>query len=107
MKELNKPNKFSSKSRLTALLLGIFLGGFGIHNFYLGKIGKGFLKIVMRFLGIILFSIGYFEIFNYNEIVFYIGLCIIFIPIVWAFFEWIFIALGEAKDSEGLLVINW
>ncbi len=107
MKELNKTNLFSSKSRLTALLLGIFLGGLGIHNFYLGKIRRGILKILMRLIGIIMFSIGFFESFNYGEIVFYIGLCMIFIPIIWAFFEWIFIALGEAKDSEGLLVINW
>lgn len=107
MKKLNKTKQFSSKSRLTALLLGIVLGGLGIHNFYLGKIGRGILKIFLRFIGIIVFSIGYFENFNYNKIVFYIGLCMIFIPIIWAFFEWIFIALGEAKDSEGLLVVNW
>ena len=107
MEELNITNKFSSKSRLIALLLGIFLGGFGIHNFYLGKIGRGILKIFMHFIGTTLFSIGFFESFDYGEIVFYIGLFMIFIPIIWAFFEWILIALGKTKDSEGLLIINW
>ncbi len=29
------------KSKLTAGLLGIFLGGFGVHSFYLGNKGKG------------------------------------------------------------------
>lgn len=31
----------SSKSRLVALLLCIFLGGLGVHRFYVGKIGTG------------------------------------------------------------------
>lgn len=33
----------SVKSRLIALLLCIFLGTFGIHRFYVGKIGTGIL----------------------------------------------------------------
>jgi TM2 domain-containing membrane protein YozV len=28
-----------SKSRMAYILLGLFLGGFGIHNFYAGRIG--------------------------------------------------------------------
>ncbi len=34
------------KSKVAAGLLGIFLGGLGIHKFYLGKIGMGILYIV-------------------------------------------------------------
>ena len=34
-------------SKLTAGLLGIFLGGFGIHNFYLGFTGKAVAQIVV------------------------------------------------------------
>ncbi len=37
----------SSKSKLTAGLLGIFLGGIGIHNFYLGNSGKGAIQIIV------------------------------------------------------------
>lgn len=33
----------SRKSRLAALLLALFLGGFGIHRFYVGKVGTGLL----------------------------------------------------------------
>lgn len=33
----------SRKSKTTALLLCIFLGAFGIHRFYVGKIGTGLL----------------------------------------------------------------
>ena len=35
------------KSRLVAGLLGIFLGGWGVHNFYLGNIGKAIAQIVL------------------------------------------------------------
>ena len=35
----------SSKSKTIALLLCIFLGEFGIHRFYVGKIGTGLLYL--------------------------------------------------------------
>lgn len=35
----------SDKSKTTALLCCIFGGIFGIHNFYVGKIGKGILYL--------------------------------------------------------------
>lgn len=35
-----------AKSKLTAGLLGVFLGWLGIHNFYLGQRNKGIIKIV-------------------------------------------------------------
>ena len=36
-----------SKSKLTAGLLGIFLGVFGVHNFYLGYTGKAVAQLVI------------------------------------------------------------
>jgi TM2 domain-containing membrane protein YozV len=38
------------KSRLAAGLLGIFLGGFGVHRFYLGYTGMGIAQIVVTFV---------------------------------------------------------
>lgn len=35
----------SAKSKIAALLLCIFLGGLGVHRFYVGKIGTGFLYL--------------------------------------------------------------
>ena len=36
-----------AKSKLAAGLLGIFLGGFGIHRFYLGYVGIGIAQIAV------------------------------------------------------------
>ena len=38
-----------SKSKMTAGLLGIFLGGWGVHNFYLGYTGKAIAQIALTF----------------------------------------------------------
>ena len=39
-----------AKSKVAAGLLGIFLGGFGIHNFYLGYTGKGLAQLLITVL---------------------------------------------------------
>lgn len=50
------------KSRLTAGLLGIFLGGFGIHNFYLGYTTKAVIQLVLT-----LVSCGIASIWGFIE----------------------------------------
>ena len=42
--------QWSDKSKMTAGLLGIFLGGFGVHNFYLGNTNKAVIQIVVTVL---------------------------------------------------------
>ena len=34
------------RNRVTAALFAILLGGFGVHKFYLGKTGQGFLYLI-------------------------------------------------------------
>lgn len=45
------PYFYSKKSKLAAGLLGIFLGGFGIHNFYLGYTNKAVIQLLLTVLG--------------------------------------------------------
>jgi hypothetical protein len=41
---------YEQKSKLTAGLLGIFLGAFGVHNFYLGYTGKAVAQLLISVL---------------------------------------------------------
>ena len=77
----------SPKSRLAALLFGIFLGALGIHNFYLGRVGKGIAQVLICVLGICFGGP--------------------FITWIWSFVEWILIACGSYKDGQGRPVLNW
>ena len=68
------------KSRLVGGLLGILLGGLGVHRFYLGHIGIGVLQIVVTFLT---FGVG----------------------AVWGFIEGIMILVGAEpfkRDARGV-----
>lgn len=40
------------KNKLIAGLLAIFLGGFGIHKFYLGQTGQGIFMLLFAWTGI-------------------------------------------------------
>lgn len=54
--------KPEGKSKMAAGLLGIFLGGWGIHNFYLGYTGKGIAQIFVT-----LFTCGFGAIWGLIE----------------------------------------
>lgn len=72
------PTDISPRSRLVALLLCFFLGVFGVHRFYVGKVGTGILQLV---------TIG--------------GLGI------WALIDFIMILVGSFTDGEGRRVFQW
>ncbi len=69
----------SSKSKMAAGLLGIFLGGWGAHNFYLGNTKRAVLQLVLT-------------------------VCTCGLASVWGFIEGILILIGSSgyrTDSEG------
>lgn len=78
---LNTANK-SEKSKTVAGLLGIFLGVFGLHNFYLGYTTKGVIQLILT-----------------------LTLCWTWgVPIIiwfWSIFEAIRILGGYVSDSNG------
>ena len=77
------------KSKLVAGLLALFLGGYGVHNFYLGYIGKAVAQLVISVLGILLAFI-FFGIPNIA-----VG--------IWALIEAIMILCGSIKtDAKGV-----
>lgn len=71
-------NYASSKSRTIALLLAIFLGMFGAHRFYAGKIGTGVLYL------------------------FTLGIC----GVGWIY-DIVMICLGRFTDKQELPLLNW
>jgi len=67
-----------AKSKIVAGILGIVLGGLGVHRFYLGFIGIGILQIVVT---LVTFGLG----------------------AIWGFIEGILILTGTInKDAKGL-----
>ena len=67
----------SPKSWLVTLLLCLFVGVFGIHRFYAGKIGTGIIMILLCWTGI---------------------------SAIWALVDLIMIILSKFKDGQGLLI---
>lgn len=45
----------AQKSKVVAGILGILLGSIGIHNFYLGRTGRGIIQIIVT---VVTFGIG-------------------------------------------------
>lgn len=74
----NPPYGASPKERVVALLLCFFLGLFGAHRFYVGKVGTAILMIL---------TFGGFGI--------------------WALVDLILIIVGSFTDSEGRRLMVW
>lgn len=78
----NSNNTSTAKSKIAAGLLGVFLGAFGVHNFYLGYTGKAVGQLLITILS-----------------------CGALTPIsaIWGLIEGILILSGEiSKDANGV-----
>ena len=55
---VNGAAQVQGKSKLGAGLLAIFLGGLGIHNFYLGYNSKAVAQLLLTVIGWLFFGLG-------------------------------------------------
>lgn len=75
-----------AKNKVVAGLLGIFLGGFGVHNFYLGYTGKAIVQLLITVLSCCMLS---------------------FVSSIWGFIEGILILSGNIDtDANGNKLID-
>ena len=100
----------TQKSKLIAGLLGIFLGSFGVHNFYLGYTEKGITQVILFFGSVILSIIlwilaGLLSVVLIGFLLMPIAFLLDFVPFgiwIWGFIEGIMILSGNVKtDAKG------
>ncbi|MSQ13130.1 MAG: TM2 domain-containing protein [Dehalococcoidia bacterium] len=88
----------SSKSRTATTLLAFFLGSFGAHRFYAGKIGSAVAMLLLTIVGIILTA---------TLIGAVIGVPILIATGIWELVDFIVTVTGNAKDSQGKRIAVW
>lgn len=111
------------KSKVASGLLGLFLGGFGAHNFYLGRYVKAIIQLCMTICAIVLYVVGtakvaseiiargwnaetipdtqLAEIMSQFSGFFTVGYLLIVAVGIWAFIEAIMCFCGAMKDGKG------
>jgi len=89
-----EPTSVSPKSRLAATLFAFFLGEFGAHRFYIGKIGTAVVMLVLAIIGI-------------ATVWFFVGIAFLVAVGIWALIDFIFAVSGNMKDSQGRPIKNW
>lgn len=83
-----------NKSKVAAGVLGILLGAFGVHNFYLGYTTKAVIQLVCTIVGFLLSCVG-------------IGVLVVFGIEVWGLVEGIMILCGKIdRDGQGNLLAD-
>lgn len=83
-----------NKSKIAAGLFGIFLGQFGVHNFYLGYTTKAIIQLVCTIVGYCLVCVG-------------IGALIVSGIAIWGLVEGIMILCGKIdRDGKGQLLAD-
>jgi hypothetical protein len=101
------------KSKLAAGLLGIFLGSFGVHNFYLGYIAKAIIQVSVTCGSMVLFiilsviSFPLMFIYGLGLLTLFLGAIIMFAGVIgirmWTLVEGIIIIAGGIKvDGRGV-----
>ena len=88
--------EISPRSRLVTVLLTCFLGIFGVHRFYIGKIRTAIVMLIL--------SVFYLVTVRLWGMIVVISLVVVGL---WAFIDFIFAVSGIMKDKEGKLIKDW
>lgn len=86
--EVVTQSTISDKSKVAAALLSFFLGMFGIHRFYLGRVGSGAVMLVLTAIGWLTTGIV-------------IGIGLVAIVAVWDLIDFVRILCNSLVDSQG------
>lgn len=79
-----------AKSKVAAGILGIFLGCFGVHNFYLGYTSKAVTQLVLTIVGFVLSCV-------------IVGVFLVLGIEIWGLVEGIMILTGKIdRDAKGI-----
>lgn len=107
----------SPKSRLIAFLLCTFAGYVGAHNFYVGRIRRGVIQLLLMVGSFIVYfcSLMYLVLSNVDNPdaanAVFVGVFISLIPImaagIWILVDWIMILAGTFKDKQKRPLKNW
>ena len=87
----------TSKKRLVSFVLCLFLGLFGIHRFYVGKIKSGLLQILLPFFTIILIAITELDV---------LAMSLLFC-LIWYCVDLFSILFGKFKDKDKNYIKKW
>jgi TM2 domain-containing membrane protein YozV len=106
------PGNVSPKSRLATSLLAWFLGYFGAHRFYTGKIGTAVIMLMMGVLSGACWFGGLFGslVAGGDEpvwVIMVIGGLLYFAVWVWMIIDFIIAVTGNFKDSQGRVIKKW
>ena len=58
LKQAKNDIAIGSKSRITYVVLGLFLGGLGIHDFYAKRKTTGFIHLILQIIGVVFVVLG-------------------------------------------------
>lgn len=103
-----KAKRAGDKSKVVAALLAFFLGGFGVHDFYLGNKRNGIIKLLGTLLGIVLMVVGILGAaataatgFAALPALAIIGYIVILGVSIWSFIDFIRILTGSYQPVDG------
>lgn len=103
-KVAEKAKRAGDKSKIAAALLAFFLGGFGVHDFYLGNKRNGLIKLLGTLVGIALMVIGFAGAATGAvavPVLAVIGYIVVLGISIWAFVDFIRILTGNYQPVDG------